>query len=284
MSVRSLILASLTGLLVLAGCADEGSTGSVGSLTMDEAPDGVSGLYEAADGDLQFTSQFVEEHVLDIVIEMNGMMVTALLDFESGVIEYDGYGVDTGDDTQMLDEDRALLLAFSHALDELGTEVPEHTAKLRDFASIWSEFPTSLEMQRVAIADMGRSVVCLATNQYHRATHDDWDYDRWDDASTLDNVYVSSHGDLCNGAFDGSAFYSNAGGYDAWWCYEPDHKSNVEYGYGNCFGRCGGGCGGGDTFSRDCLDHDECVRTGHGVASSWCSDELASVADDLFGC
>jgi hypothetical protein len=119
------------------------------------------------------------------------------------------------------------------------------------------------------------TTICEQLYTYVEATHDDWDYDRWDDHTTY-FAFVGPYGP-CDQA-DGTNFWKNG----AWQCYEPDHDVNIEYAYGDCFGRCGAGCGnnGGGTYTYDCLDHDSCVRFGHSLASFWCNDEFATTLDD----
>ena len=74
-------------------------------------------------------------------------------------------------------------------------------------------------------------------------------------------------------------WYWNGSG---WSCGEPDHW-NYPYEVGNCFGRCGQGCGGDHQYTKDCTDHDGCVRNGHVIASFWCDDEFTSASDDALG-
>jgi len=115
--------------------------------------------------------------------------------------------------------------------------------------------------------------ICSSVNSFVEVTHDDWDYDRWDDRTTY-YAYLSMHADgPCS---DGTYFWTGS----SWSCYEPDHDPNVEYAYGGCFGRCGAGCGSGTQFTWDCADHDSCVRFGHSLASFWCDDEFTFTIDD----
>lgn len=114
---------------------------------------------------------------------------------------------------------------------------------------------------------------CSYVNSYMAVTHDDWNYDRWDDHTTF-NAYLSM--DPMQSCSEGTQFWTGS----SWSCYEPDHDPNIEWAYGNCFGRCGGGCGSSTQFTFDCADHDSCVRFGHSLASFWCDDEFASTVDD----
>ncbi len=278
-------------LLVVGGCAGaDTGTATTGTLTLDESLGEVSGSYvdesEADLGRVDFTGRFVDTNVLEIVLDMHGMTITSLVDFDSGVIEYDGFTTETGEDTQIIDEDRQLLRDLARAMDGLGIEVSEPVERIRSFANMWAEFPSTLDPQGLSLVaeDRGISSMCYAVNTYQRSTHDCWDSAgdcsnwwgcaRWDDNSTLDYTYMSMHGDgPCN---DGTYFWNG----NTWQCYEPNHPSSIEYGYGGCFGRCGAGCGSSTQFTRDCVDHDECVRFGHDLASAWCDDDFVSTIDD----
>ena len=223
----------------------------------------------------------------DLEIQLDGMTVTYLADFANATAEFDGYATETGGETQMLDADRDLLAALSRELEELGPDASLPIVKLRDFANVWAEFPSTLDMQGHPPVEPGyrhRSdrwyepwngvQICDHLNTYMSATHDDNNYGRGHDASTLSSAYVSWHSaGSCN---DGTYFLNNG----AWQCFEPDHSTDIEHAYGNCFGRCGSGCSSSGTFTIQCLDHDECVRTGHDVASLWCDDEFLGTTDD----
>lgn len=281
--------AMLLGLgVMLAGCGSDTET-ATGTLTLDEELGAARGSFvdgsDAALGAVGFESRFVDTNVLEIVIDMNGMLVTALVDFDSGIMEYDGFALENGEDTQMLDEDRALLVAFAHALDELGSEVSEPVRNLRRFVSTWSEFPTILEMQRLAMMDEDRDItsICYAYGTYMGATHDccrgflcsNSQDDRWDDETTNDYAYMAMN--AAGTCSDGTYFWNGS----SWQCYEPDHRGDREYAYGNCFGRCGGGCGADTQFTVHCRDHDQCVRNGHPTAGGDCDvDEFPSTVDD----
>ncbi|MDQ3035465.1 MAG: hypothetical protein M3Y87_23875 [Myxococcota bacterium] len=282
--------AMMMAALAMVGCAGSGTgTGTSGALTIDESTGEASGSFidesEADLGRVDFTSRFVDTNVLEIVLELHGLTISSLVDFDSGVIEYDGFATENGEDTQILDEDRALLAAFARALDTLG-DVSEPLSRVRGFANTWSEFSTTLDPQGIALSDedRGYSSMCSRVNTYQRATHDCWsgagDCSNWwgcsrgDDNATTDYGYVSMHASgSCN---DGTYFWN--GNY--WQCFEPDHSGSIEYAYGNCLGRCGGSCGSSTQFTWDCFDHDQCVRTGHDVASAWCDDEFVTTVDD----
>ncbi len=292
MTKRALVLLSI----VAAGCAGQGSSSSsaTGELSIQEGQGTASGYFidhsQADLGRVDFNSRFVDTNVLDIELRFHGMSITAVVDFDSGVIEHDGFASDNGASTQMLEDDRALVLAFAHALDGRGSHVSEAVQRLRSFSSTWAEYPTTVELQGISLMDVDRGYtsICWALNTYQAASHDcTWNcpwYNPfcsnsvnswWTDSTTLDYAYVSMHGaGPCN---DGTYFLNSSG---QWQCYEPSHVATVEQAYGNCMGRCGSGCGSDTQFTWDCLYHDECVRVGHDTAAASCDDQFTSTTDD----
>jgi hypothetical protein len=285
----------LVAILGTVGCAGSDSGGpAVLGLTIEEEPGIARGSFvDEAGRQVDFTSRFVDTNVVEIVVELNAMTITSMVDFDSGVIEYDGFSSDTGDDTQILDDDRAVLAGLTDALDHLGLEVSEPVDKLRAFVNRWQEYPTELELQGLALMDEDRgwTSLCGYMNRYVRSSHDctlgcPW-YNPfcsnsinsfWTDNTTVDWTYVSMH--AAGPCSDGTYFDTSGNGSSWWRCYEPSHVSHDEGAYGNCFGRCGDGCGSNRQFTQDCLNHDECVRTGHSTGSESCIDQFESTADD----
>jgi len=232
----------------------------------------VVGTFGGETHDVRFRGE-VDDDGFEVELELNGL--TVRIDKSAdGIVTYDGFATASGDPTQMTDDDRAALTALTAALEALGGEVPPAIQRVRGFASLWSEFPSTQEMHGELRVDFrAYTSLCGSMFTYQEATHDDWDYDRWDDASTH-FAYLSMHsGGPCS---DGTYFWTGS----QWECFEPDHSTSIEYAYGECFGRCGAGCGSDTQFTRDCLDHDSCVRFGHSLASFWCDDEFASTVDD----
>src|SRR5687768_7730033 len=91
--------------LATAACTDfdpgqvpaEEVTDTEQALAIHETEKGIAGTF----GDTTFKSEMATEKVLEITLRVNGMMITALVDYETGVNEYDGYAADTGENTQM---------------------------------------------------------------------------------------------------------------------------------------------------------------------------------------
>jgi hypothetical protein len=286
--------------LVLAACAESPQQPSrspdADELIITGTDTGITGSY----GTTTFSSELPSPTVLDMKVTVNGMVITALVDFNSGVIEYDGYTAATGDTTQMTDDDRAALVDLEAAFAQLEGDQPVAVTKLRGFVATWAEHPTTVPLQDMRLVEENRSwtSLCYAKNSYYPGSHDCDSGGFWTDQTTLDNVWLSSTGDL--GGPDGVAWYFPGGGSyqccsGSWSCsryscsvpsagwyvgVEVDHDTRVEYSYGNCFGVCGAGCPGTYQYTVDCLNHDTCTRNGHVLASGYCDDQFSAASDD----
>jgi hypothetical protein len=275
--MRSVVSVGVLAIIsILAACAASDDTPAT-RLVVDDQGDVVTGSFDSTLGPITFRGER-SGGVYDLTIELDGLVINTIADTKTGVIENDGYAADTGANTQMLDEDRAGLIELRDALDAYGIgDAASPLATLERFANMWADFPSTkdLRFETFAPRESSYTSVCGVVNNWTSATHDCWSYNDWNDGSTLDYAYISMHA-ACPNA-DGTYFWKD----NQWQCYEPDHDSNIEYAYGNCFGRCGPGCGSGTQFTWDCIDHDSCVRTGHDSASFWCDDEFTSASDDF---
>jgi hypothetical protein len=273
------------------GCAaspDGGTTVTRDGLQIDETPDGASGVYVHDGVEIRFSSTMLTPDVLDIVIEHSGMTLSYTADFSTGVAEFDGFVTETGEETQMLDGDRAILAALYAQLDELGADVSLPVEKLRGFANVWSEFPSTLELQGHPPVEPDYAhhrsdrwyepwngvQICDHLNTYFPyATHDCNRAGRGSDGNTVDTVWLSFYN-------TGGTTYRSDNGGGSWISSSVNHTGAYEHAWGDCFGRCGAGCGGG-TFTIHCLDHDQCVRDSDHVIYSWyCDDEFVGTTDD----
>jgi hypothetical protein len=268
----ALSVALILGLGACAEPEDASSPELERGLVLDADGSTATGSFANEDHAVRFWAE-LSDAGFELRIELNGMTITATKDDE-GNFNYDGFASQSGEPTQMTEADRAALAALADVLDELGPGVEAPVDRLRSFADMWSEFPSTLELRgQVDAGFRSYTSICSSMNSYVQTTHDDWNYDRWEDRSTY-YAYVSMTPEgPCS---DGTWFWKDG----SWKCYEPDHDPNVEYAYGNCFGRCGGGCGSSSQMTYDCLDHDACVRFGHDLASFWCDDEFSSTVDD----
>lgn len=284
-------------LLALAGCAEEGAsiveTQGNDVLQADVQPLETRGTFDHEGQQLSF-STVVREGVVEVSVELRGLVLFMTLDTENGIVDTDGYAAENGEDTQLLADDVAMLRRFEK---RLATTYSEHAETpsldyLSRAITLWSGVTPSFPLKHTYHGRFDRSAsLCgdvnkpgqgVNTKKYIAATHDcmacHWLFgcNNWDDRSTVDKVFMSMHPDGSCG--DDTYFGTNTGNYS---CYEPNHDANVEYAYGGCFGRCGAGCGNTTQFTRACLDHDLCVRFGHSIADVFCADEFSGTGVDV---
>lgn len=260
------------GLAFFGACSDADPDDRGGVLEVQTVEQGLEGVFSLGETDLRFRSREVEPGVVDIVVQVRGLDLTALVDTTQQVAEIDGF-TGEGIDTQIVAADRELLAAFVAALgDEVDPEDSLAASVLHRVSSNWSQTPDTVLLQRgVAGSEQrGYTSICSYYGKYLLATHDDNNYNAFA-AQTSSYAHV---GDRSGSTY----YYVN----NKWITTTQDHKSYL-YEYGQCYGNCGAGCPGGkQTLSLDCHDHDQCVRNGHAIASLWCNDEFVSASDDEF--
>jgi len=240
-------------------------------------------------GEVKFSSREVEPGVYRIEVSLNGMALTSLVDAENGVSAMDGFAEANGQNTQMTDADRETVSQLYAALNaELpaGDAATPEAKYLRRAVSLWSQHPSTVEMQRTVMGEQGRGYTMLCSyakcngvwsgscggsyNWYSYAKHD-CQHGGFDYTGNQQIAQLGNHG-TCSG----DEYYMSNG---TWVCGEPDHWSRPKV-MGICFGRCGGGCGGDTQYTLDATNHDGCVRNGHALASAYCDDQFSSASDD----
>ncbi|WP_428265757.1 hypothetical protein [Haliangium sp.] len=269
------LLAGLGAGLLFSACATgtvDDTSADLGALSVESSESRLWGSFELGADSLRFDSRAVGVDEFDVVVELNGMMLTAVVDRSAQVAEIDGFAA-AGSDTQMVDSDRVVLEAFTRALAaETDTEQFAAAAMLYRVASSWSQTPDTVPLQRQVASSGERAFtsICGFFGQFVEATHDGNQCDRFDDNCTS----IAEVGRRT------SATFSFINGQ--WTTQVPDHRPLV-FQLGECYGNCGAGCpSGGQTLTFDCHDHDQCVRNGHFIASLFCDDEFVSAADDEF--
>lgn len=244
-----------------------------GVFEVDSTEAQIQGTYSQGDATLRFHSTEVEPRVFDVVVDVNGMTLAAIVDQNLQVAEVDGFAAD-GTDTQMRETDRQALEGLVGHLDtHLDIEGHAAAAVLYRAASNWSQSPDALPLQRQVAGSENRDYVSLCGyyQQWLDATHDGNRCNYFDPNCTSTG--------LVGYRWDNRTHYLINGN---WTTTVPDHVPNL-YEAGDCFGNCGAGCpSGNQTLSLDCHDHDQCVRNGHAIASFYCNDEFASASDDEF--
>lgn len=264
---RFLTIASMGLLLV----ACEGRPEDVPSaLEVKQDSSSIQGTYRHGEDIVQFRSRETQPGVFDVVVDVHGMTLSALVDRNRQVAEVDGFAAG-GDDTQIVEDDRGVLVGLSQALSAQAVGEQEGAASiLARLVSNWSQQTDTVPLQRQVASSENRgwTSLCSSYKKYVSATHDDGTYAEGSPRST-------SYGRL--GDRTTSTYYYVSG---AWTTKTQDHVAGL-YEYGNCYGNCGPSCPSGvQTLTLDCHNHDQCVRNGHALASLWCDDEFTSASDD----
>ncbi|HZI12461.1 MAG TPA: hypothetical protein VE153_18905 [Myxococcus sp.] len=289
--MRKALCAVATLMLWACGGAGGGDTSQAkeAGLTLASEPGSTRGTFASAGGEVTFSSREVEPGVYRLEVRLRGMTLTGLLDPANGVSTIDGFADEGASDTQLADADRELLAAFYGALNaELpsGDAAAPEAMYLRRAVGLWSQQPSTVDLQRTVMGEQGRGYTMLCSyakcngtwsgscggvyNWYSYAKHDcnkgGFSYER--------NQQIAQLGD--HFSCSGDEYYMSNG---SWVCGEPDHWYRPKV-IGNCFGRCGGGCGGDTQYTLDATNHDGCVRNGHLLASGYCDDQFMSASDD----
>ncbi|HEX2569872.1 MAG TPA: hypothetical protein VH877_09985 [Polyangia bacterium] len=257
---------------VLLGACATGTDNAPGALDVQSSTSGLKGTYTLGKSKLKFSSTEVGRGVYDVVVDINGATLSALVDQTRRVAEVDGFA-GNGADTQLVDADRELLNKFVGAINEqVGSDRADAASTLSRVASNWSQTPETVPLQRQVAGEENRdwTSICAYYYYYVDATHDDNNYNDF-------SPYSTSHAHV--GYRSASTYYYVNGS----WITTTQNHVPLLYEYGNCYGNCGAGCpSGAQTLTLDCHDHDQCVRNGHAIASLYCDDEFTSASDDEF--
>lgn len=169
------------------------------------------------------------------------------------------------------EKDRLQLTALLKAYEQGGFGKQSEAANiLKRLISIWSQTPNTVSLQRTieGISAASYQNLCALNGLELEASHDG-NQCGYDDAECTSLAILGSRGSNTESFINGQ-----------WTTAVPDHIPNVSQ-RGQCYGNCGGGCPSGDqTLTQDCLNHDQCVRNGHSLASWWCDDEFTYTFDD----
>ncbi|HEX7667521.1 MAG TPA: hypothetical protein VF407_23475 [Polyangiaceae bacterium] len=286
MKANLLVACALSAASILMGCSGgtdptpgTGTSSTDGTdvaqaLTMEPMQGGLGGQFVFGTRTLTFKA-ITTDGSTDVVVVVDGMSLTALVDTKSQVGEIDGFATSNGQDTQITDDDRAVLTAFDKAVDlQVANDktLPEEAKLVSRMADLWAETPSSAPLTRQVIGQENRSYnsICSQYGTYQYATHDDWNYNDWNAKSTS----LALVGSRWSGT---TSYLVN----NSWTTKTQDHKPYL-YEAGDCYGRCGADCSSGDqVLTTDCNNHDNCVRNGHAIASMWCDDEFSACVDDF---
>lgn len=281
----SRIITLVSALALVAGCLSDAAPDK---LDLEETDQSVSGSFVAADETkVVFESFSADASSVEVTVGINGMLLVLTADQTGLAVDMDGFA-NNGEDTQLTDPDRAVLVELLAVLEETtDAKSSVQMSLLHRAISIWTEYPDTLDLRQRVLNEIGHgtSKICWARWTYYSVTHDgpgSWvggcGKDNWEDRSSYKG-YINN-----TGAYpytDGTIFQRDGAGWYGWTSGEIDHPSNYEKAQGECFGNCGGGCqGSGKEFTDDCADHDSCVRFGHSTVSISCQDEFNSTIDD----
>ncbi|WDE01506.1 hypothetical protein [Thalassomonas actiniarum] len=141
---------------------------------------------------------------------------------------------------------------------------------LKRLLSLWAQTPDMVSLQRTidGVSTSAYQSLCSYNGLELAASHDG-NQCGYDDPECTSLALVGSRGSNTESFINGQ-----------WTTAVPDHIPNVRQ-RGECYGNCGGGCpSGNQILTRDCLNHDQCVRNGHSLISGWCNDDFTYTFDD----
>ena len=235
------------------------------ALAIQRTPDEVSGALVDDSVEIRFSSVDRGDGVMDVRVELNGMILSAHYDAAGEVL--DGVSAGDGAPTVLTDVDRAAvrrLLAGLEAelyppidhvtskeeYDALRALTPAEERLFRVVDVQWSQWPTTVPLRLEIKGDAAR-----AWTSWRRY------------ASTNTTVTGCHDCNKCSWTGD---------------CCDTGKKLG-EYFDGSNYGNCGTSSS-GSQFTKDCTNHDQCVRTakhgGHAMASMYCNDQFSSCVDD----
>ena len=242
----------------------------------------VAGNYVLADEALTFEAKLLEGGAYDIVIELNGMTLTALGEAKTNYHDMDGYASANGQDTDLVEADRELLTSFFRAYQEFvaAPEPTELETQLKNVAGYWSSVTDGMALQRSVMSKSEREInhLCAQYLSWVPTTHDcshgnDWGGGQWAYSS------IGERWDRGPGGFFEHHYYTDSPRWDN----QPQVHKGGSYLAGTCLGRCWAACdapGVNQRLTQDCADHDQCATGNHGRSSIWCHDEAADASDD----
>lgn len=263
-------------LVALVGCAgnaqdpapSESAAKSEGKLEISITDAKVAGSWTLGDDKVVFEAVKNEGEVFVIDFKFRGLMLDTTVDKAGSVASMDGFALENGGDTQILDADREVMAKFVQALEQIPSDSPTSAILTRRVASLWSQTSPSLKLDRRVMGEEGRGYtsLCGYIGSVYNSSHDCWSGGWWASKTSV-HSYV--------GYWTDPTYY-----WRGYWSTDDYDHASWPYEYGQCFGRCGGSCGSDQDYTVDCHNHDNCVRNGHSLASAWCDDQFMSASDD----
>ncbi|HUS31900.1 MAG TPA: hypothetical protein VMZ53_25540 [Kofleriaceae bacterium] len=271
-------------IVLLAACADsapEAQKDVPGTVNVDEDTESrIAGSYVAGDDTLLFDASEIDTNLISVTVKLHGLTIDATLDTRDGnrMWSQDAFATDTGADSVITEDDQEMMARFVKALEAENIGISEGNGLAFHFGTVinlWAEWTPAMDPVRIKFEDRDRAVdMCWfasAPDRYH-------DYDGHDCSSCSGDPGQGQGRTNCSSYvaygpyYAGTTYYYKGGTWVSG--DDMDGHGNYDYQTGNCYGRYGGGCGSGSAYFRENASHDHCVRNGHVIGSSWCSDEL----------
>ena len=287
--------------------APEATSGTLTASSVDDTL--VSGTYELGTDKLVFEAKPLADGSHAVTVKLHGLTLLATLDTKgtSRTWTQDGFATANGESTSMVEEDVALIGKFVKSLEANHPDVAKGEGLAHHFDSVmnyWAMWIPAMSLKNAKFEDKDR-----ATNLCYYAQDANGYYTGSPSAYRWMNSSANWAGHDCGGTWLGGSNCNgdplqgggknncssvvqlgdhNGGGTlywvnSAWTTSGQDHKTML-YEQGDCYGRYGADCGSGTSYNQESLSHDQCVRNGHNIASSWCSDELSHTTDSTGNC
>ncbi len=262
------------------------AAGARGELTVTtNSATQLAGTY-LVDGDkLEFRASKTADKVTAVDVKVHGLTLDATLDLPNSSRHLDGFATATGEDTTMVEEDRLVIAAFTKKLESTFPDISKWEGVAPPFVetlNLWAQWIPEMALKRTKFEDVEHlSMLCgnaMANGAFDGCAVSTWTpvgHDCWTcsgSPSQGQDPYNNCGSAVQIGDHCGSTLAWNGSG---WTTSIPSH-GGYNYEVGDCFGRYGADCGSGHGYNQESADHDHCVRNGHWITSSWCSDELVA--------
>ena len=279
---RKGLLGALALVALAAACSSQGEEAPSPVTTSPEQVDGelsyvldetsLHGSFQTERGDVVFSALQKDGRLSDVTVELNGVVLSVIVAADVKAADFDGFTAENGNPTLLRDEDRALLGALHRAITDDAKLVASSVGVTFEHAvSLWSEMSSTYGLVRSAHGEEDKTFesLCSKCHQWEVATHDCnvcTDYE----PNCTSRVQLGERGDV-------TLYLVN----DEWTTEVQDHVSG-RWETGECFGNCGLGCPtiNQNQLTRDCANHDQCVRNGHWITLSYCDDDFTLAIDD----
>jgi len=219
---------------------------------------------------VHFSSTETVPGQFELKVEVHGKTLTASVDKDNKsakLAAVDGKGAEVF----LNAKDRSQLDALFKAYEQQGYGGQSDAGNmLKRLLSLWAQTPDSVSLQRSVdgVSTSAYQNLCSYKGMELAASHDG-NQCGYDDPECTSLALLGSRGSNTESFINGQ-----------WTTAVPDHIPYVRQ-RGECYGNCGGGCpSGNQILTRDCLNHDQCVRNGHSLASAWCNDDFTYTFDD----